>query len=89
MLKEVPFSHSIHNILPTITNHFLELQNFFKKMKILPCDTIQLLTYIINGEHLLYKYVDLMQQIDNSLCGFFTIAYVANIAFGLNLEQSI
>jgi hypothetical protein len=89
MLKEVTFLHSIHNILPTITNHFLKLQNFLKKMKILPYDTIRLLTNIINGEHLLYKYADVMQQIDNSLCGFFTIAYVVDITFGLNLEQYI
>ncbi len=81
--------HSIHNILPTITNHFLELQNFLTKMKKLAYDTIWLLTNIINDEHLLYKYADVIQQIDNSLCGFFTIAYVADITFGLNLEQSI
>jgi len=30
-------------------------------MKFLPYDTIQLLTNIINGEHLLYKYVNVMQ----------------------------
>jgi hypothetical protein len=52
-------------------------------------DTIQLLTNIINIEHLLYTYVNMMQQIDDSFSDFFTIIYVTDIAFGLNLEQYI
>ncbi len=31
----------------------------------------------------------MMQQIDDSFSDFFTIIYVTNIAFGLNLEQYI
>jgi hypothetical protein len=63
MLKEVTFLHLIHNILPTITKHFLELRNFLKKMKILPYDTIQLLTNIINDEHITTKDVLVRQVI--------------------------
>ncbi len=55
----------------------------------LPNDTIQLLTNIINVKHLLYSYVNVMQQLDNSSCKIFTIAYAINITFGLNLEQSL
>ncbi len=38
---------------------------------------------------MLYTYANVMQQPNGSSCGLFTIAYSINIAFGLNLEQSI
>jgi hypothetical protein len=50
---------------------------------------MQLLIKIINVEHLLYTYANVMQQPNGSSCGLFTIAYSTNIAFGFNLEQSI
>jgi hypothetical protein len=58
-------------------------------MKKLVNDTIQLLTKIINVEHLVYTYANVMQQPNGSSYGLFTITYAINIAFGLNLEQSI
>jgi hypothetical protein len=59
------------------------------RTKKLPNDTVQLLTKIISVEHLLYTYVNVIQQLDGSSCGLFTIAYVINMAFKFNLEQSI
>ncbi len=38
---------------------------------------------------LLYSYANVMQQLDSSSCGLFTIAYATNITFELNLEKSI
>jgi len=36
----------------------------------------------MNVKHLLYSYANVMQQLDNSSCGFFTIAYASNTTFG-------
>jgi hypothetical protein len=38
---------------------------------------------------LIYKYANVMQQIDNSLCGLFTIAYAIDITFGIELKINI
>jgi hypothetical protein len=38
---------------------------------------------------LLYAYAHVMQQLDNSSCGLFTIAYAPDIAFEPNPEKSI
>jgi hypothetical protein len=56
-------------------------------MKKLPSDTIQLLCKLINVNNLLYTYANVMQQIDNSLCGVFIITYATNIAFGFDFEK--
>jgi hypothetical protein len=58
-------------------------------MKKLPNDIIQLLINIINVKHFLYSYVNVMQQLDGSSCGLFTITYVTDITFELNPEQYI
>jgi hypothetical protein len=58
-------------------------------MKRLVDDTIQLLNNIINFKHLLYTYANVMQWLDNLSYEVFIIAYVIEIAFGFNLEQSI
>jgi len=52
--------------------------------KKLPNNTIHLLTNIINVKHVLYSYVNVMQQLDSSFCGLFTIPYITNITFELN-----
>jgi hypothetical protein len=39
----------------------------------LPNDIIQLLKKLTNIEQLLYRYANVMQQIDNSSCGLFII----------------
>jgi hypothetical protein len=39
-------------------------------------------------EHLLYKYANVIQQTDNSMCDIFTISYATNITFGIDLEKS-
>jgi hypothetical protein len=39
---------------------------------------------LISVEQLLYKYANVMQQIDSSSCGFFTITYAIDIAFGID-----
>jgi hypothetical protein len=56
-------------------------------MKKLPSDIIQLLCKVINANNLLYTYANVMQQIDNSSCGVFTITYAIDIAFGFDLEK--
>jgi hypothetical protein len=53
----------------------------------LPNDIIQLFKKLTNVEHLLYKYANVIQQMDNSTCGIFTISYATNIAFGIDLEK--
>ncbi len=58
-------------------------------MKKLPNDTIQLRINIINVKHFLYSYANVMQQLDGSAYGLFTITYAINITFELNPEQSI
>jgi len=58
-------------------------------MKKLPNDIIQLLINIINVKHLLYLYVNVLQQPDSASCRFFTITYATNIAFELNPKKSI
>jgi len=50
--------------------------------------TIQILTNIINVKHLLYSYANVMQQLDNSSCRFFTRAYAIDITFKFNIEKS-
>jgi hypothetical protein len=42
---------------------------------------IQLLWKLINVHNLLYTYTNVMQQVDNSSCDVFTIAYVIDIVF--------
>jgi hypothetical protein len=46
--------------------------------------TIQLFFKLTNVEELLHKYANVMQQIDSSSCGFFTILYGRNITFGID-----
>ncbi len=74
-------------------NNKLTLHNIFfkhiKNKKKLANDIVQLLTKIINVEHLLYTYPNVMQQLYGSSCGLFTITYVIDIAFILSLEQFI
>jgi hypothetical protein len=42
-------------------------------------DVIQLFFKLTNVEQLLYKYASVMQQINSSSCGIFTISYATNI----------
>jgi hypothetical protein len=49
----------------------------------LPKDTLQLRKNLTNVEQLLYRYANVMQQINSSSCDFFTIACITNIAFGI------
>ncbi len=43
---------------------------------------------LLNFDHLKYIYANVMQQIDQSSCGLFVIAYAIDIAFSLNVEKS-
>ncbi len=43
---------------------------------------------LISVEQLLYKYANVMQQLDSSSCGFFTIPYAIDIAFGIDPKKS-
>jgi hypothetical protein len=58
------------------------------RIKKLPNDIIQLLCKFVNVDNLLYTYANEMQQIINSSCCVFTIAYAIDIAFGFDLEKS-
>jgi uncharacterized membrane protein YpjA len=51
-------------------------------------DVIQLFFKLTNVEQLLYKYASVMQQINSSSCGLFTIAYATYIAFGIYPKKS-
>jgi hypothetical protein len=73
----------------TLDLHYVIYDSNRPTTRKLPNDTIQLLTNIINVKHLLYSYANVMQQLDNSFCILFTMAYVTDIAFGFNLEQSL
>jgi hypothetical protein len=51
---------------------------------------VQLLCKLINVNNLLYTYINVMQQIDNSSCPcVFTIAYATNIAFEFDPKKSL
>jgi hypothetical protein len=54
----------------------------------LPNDIMQLLKKLEIFEHLLYKYANVIQQMDNSMCGIFTISYATYITFGIDPEKS-
>ncbi len=70
------------NIHPHL-NHIVEYM-IKKPMTItLPNNKLQLIFKITNVEQLLYRYANVMQQINNSSCDSFTIAYSTNIAFGI------
>jgi hypothetical protein len=68
----------------TLNLHYTVYDSNRPTMKKIPNDIIQLLTNIINVRHLLYSYANVMQQLDNSSCGLFTITYATNITFELN-----
>ncbi len=57
-------------------------------IRTLPNDIIQLFKKLAIFEHLLYKYANVIQQMDKSTCGIFTISYATNITFGIDLEKS-
>jgi hypothetical protein len=48
---------------------------------------IKILCKLINVNNLLYTHANVMQQIDNTSSGVFTIAYATNIVFGFYLEK--
>jgi hypothetical protein len=53
------------------------------------CENVTLkISKLLNIDHLNHIYANVMQQIDQSSCGLFVIAYVINIAFSLNVEKS-
>jgi hypothetical protein len=56
--------------------------------KTLPNDIIQFYFILISVEQLFYKYENVMQQIDSSSCGFFTITCAIDIAFGIDPKKS-
>jgi hypothetical protein len=76
----------IHMSTPNL--HYKIYDSHMPMMKKLPSDTIQLLCKLINVNNLLYTNANVMQQIDNSSCGVFTIAYATYIAFGFDPEKS-
>jgi hypothetical protein len=76
----------IHMSIPNL--YCTTYDSHMPRMKKLLSNTIQLLCKLINMNNLLYTYANVMQQINNSMCDIFTIAYATNIAFGFNLEKS-
>ncbi len=54
----------------------------------MPNDIIQLFKKLTIVKQLLLKYANVMQQIDSSSCGLFTITYAINIAFGIDPKKS-
>jgi hypothetical protein len=76
----------IHMSIPNL--YCTTYDSHMPRMKKLLSNTIQLLCKLINMNNLLYTYANVMQQINNSTCDIFTIAYATNIAFGFNLEKS-
>jgi hypothetical protein len=86
------FINNNHGILvkihmSTFNLHCTIYNTHMPRMKKLPSDTIQLLCKLINVDNLLYTYANAMQQIDNSSCGVFTIAYATDIAFRFDPEK--
>jgi hypothetical protein len=43
----------------------------------------------MNIQNLNYTYANVMQQLDQSSCGLFTIAYVVDIAFNIDVQNQI
>jgi hypothetical protein len=50
-------------------------------------DIIQLLMFLTNVEHSLYKYASVMQQMDSSSWGLFKITYATNITFVIDPKK--
>jgi hypothetical protein len=73
----------------TLNIHYTIYDSNKLTMKKLPNDTIQLLTNIINVKHLLYSYVNVMQQRDSASCELFIIACAIDITFELNPKKII
>ncbi len=69
------------NLRYTIYNSHMPMKLFFTN------NTIQLLCKLINVNNLLYTYANVMQQIDNSSCDVFTIAYAIDIVFGFDFKK--
>ncbi len=75
----------VHMSTPNL--HYKMYDSHMPIMKKLPSDTIQSLCKLMNVKNLLYTNANVMQQLDNSSCGVFTIAYTTNIAFGFDPEK--
>jgi len=56
--------------------------------KVLCENTTLKISKLLNIDHLDYIHANVMQQIDQSSCGLFVIAYAIDIAFNLNVEKS-
>jgi hypothetical protein len=76
----------IHMSTPNL--HYKIYDSHMPMMKKLLGNTIQLLCKLINVNKLLYTNANVMQQIDNSSCCVFTIAYATDIAFVFDPEKS-
>ncbi len=76
----------LHMSTPNL--HYKIYDSHMPMMKKLPSDTIQLLCKLINVNNLLYTNANVIQKIDNSSCGVFTIAYATDIAFEFDPEKS-
>jgi hypothetical protein len=87
------FINNNHCILIKINTFALDshCKIYYSKIpltKILFNDIIQLFSKLTNVEQLLYKYANVMQQIDSSSCALFTISYATNITFGIDTKKS-
>jgi hypothetical protein len=79
------FSQNIHfHTIFTLYNIWL------KKPLTKPLSNDIILFYFIltSVEQLLYNCANVMQQIDKSSCGFFTITYVNDIVIGIDPKKS-
>jgi hypothetical protein len=55
--------------------------------KVLCENTTLKISKLLNIDHLNYIYANVMQQIDQSSCDLFVLAYTIDIAFSLNVEN--
>jgi hypothetical protein len=71
----------LHTFIPNL--HYTIYDSNQPMTRTLPNDIIQLFKKLKKIEQLLYRYANVMQQIDNSSRGLFIIAYATYIKFGI------
>jgi hypothetical protein len=79
----------VHIYATTLDLHCIIYDSNTPKTKNLLDDIVQLLIKLLNVEHLLYMYANVMQHLNGLSCGILKITYAIDITFGFNLEQYI
>ncbi len=84
----INMNHWILASLEVTNTHTLCILYDSKYDKVLCENTTLKMSKFLNIDHLNYICANVMQQLDQSSCGLFVIAYVVDIAFNLHIKKS-